>query len=374
MSVRGRRILITTDAVGGVWTYTLDLAAGLTAAGAILRLLVLGPPLREDQRAELALRRLDAVETGCPLEWLADDVGEVHAAAQVLAGLARDWRADLVHLHAAAFAAKSSFPCPVVVTHHSCVATWWAAVYGVSLPADFAWRTALTGEGLARADLVIAPTAAYAKAIAGIYHLLQPPRVVHNGRAARPQREGETACERVFTAGRLWDAGKNVVALDRVAALLPWPVDAAGDVTGPNGAEVSFQHLRLVGRQSEVEMRQCLETRPIFVAPALFEPFGLTVLEAAQAGCALVLNDVPTFRELWGDAAVFVQADDIEAFAEMLRVLIDDEARRHTLGSAARARAERYSLDAMVENTIVCYQTCLLQAESVHSPQMRRTA
>ena len=44
----------------------------------------------------------------------------------------------------------------------------------------------------------------------------------------------------------------------------------------------------------------------VFVSPALYEPFGLAVLEAAQAGCALVLSDIPTFRELWDGVALFV--------------------------------------------------------------------
>ena len=375
MSIRGRRILVSTDAVGGVWTYTLDLAVGLAAAGATIRIAVLGPALRDDQRAELARRRLDAVETGCSLEWLAADAGEVRASAQALSQLAWAWQADLIHLHASAFAACASFPCPVVVTHHSCVATWWAAVYGGSLPADFLWRTALTGEGLVRADLVIAPTAAYARSIAEVYRLRDPPRVVHNGRAARFANDDGDGCAEVFTAGRLWDDGKNIAALDCVAALLPWPVCAAGDAAGLNGAKASFRHLVLIGQQTEAEMRQHLVRRPIFVAPARFEPFGLGVLEAAQAGCALVLNDIPTFHELWDDAAVFVQADDSASFATILRALIDAGERRRALGAAARARAELYSLESMVESTIACYAGFFSAAgQSAMPVRTRRTA
>ena len=374
MSVRGSRILITTDAVGGVWTYTLDLAEGLVAAGAIIRVAVLGPALRVDQRAELARRGLEATETGGSLEWLAADAAEVRAASQAVAELAKVWQADLVHLHASAFAA-AAFSCPVVVTHHSCVATWWDAVRDGSLPEDFRWRTVLTGEGLMRADLVIAATAAYARSIADVYRLPHLPRVVHNGRAARPASDAHVPGEQVFTAGRLWDDGKNIAALDRAAALLPWPVTAAGDVAGPNGAAASFQHLSLVGQQSQAEMRQHLAERPIFAAPARFEPFGLAVLEAAQAGCALVLNDIPTFRELWSDAAVFVPADDSAVFAAALRDLIDDREHRLALGAAARARAEAYSLSAMVERTAACYRICLSPAErSARLVPARRTA
>ena len=59
-----------------------------------------------------------------------------------------------------------------------------------------------------------------------------------------------------------------------------------------------------------------LPTRPIFVSVSRYEPFGLAVLEAAHAGCALVLSDIPTFRELWQGAASFVIAAGSAAATE----------------------------------------------------------
>lgn len=43
----------------------------------------------------------------------------------------------------------------------------------------------------------------------------------------------------------------------------------------------------------------------IYVHPALCEPFGLAVVEAAQAGCALVLSEIAPLRENWEGAALF---------------------------------------------------------------------
>ena len=85
--------------------------------------------------------------------------------------------------------------------------------------------------------------------------------------------------------------------------------------------------------------------RPVFVSAALYEPFGLAVLEAAAAGCALVLSDIPTFRELWDGAALFVAPDEA-AIADAIAALVADPARRAALGEAARARAARYTPDA----------------------------
>jgi glycosyltransferase involved in cell wall biosynthesis len=55
------------------------------------------------------------------------------------------------------------------------------------------------------------------------------------------------------------------------------------------------------------EVAERLAERPVFVSASRYEPFGLAVLEAARAGCALLLSDIPTFRELWAGAAAFVR-------------------------------------------------------------------
>ena len=109
----------------------------------------------------------------------------------------------------------------------------------------------------------------------------------------------------VLTAGRLWDEGKNVAALDRAAEHLPFKICAAGPLTGPNGASVEFDRLDWLGILDAAGLQDMMARTAVFVSPALYEPFGLAVLEAAQAGCALVLSDIPTFRELWDGAALF---------------------------------------------------------------------
>src|SRR5215211_5228625 len=100
------RVLITADAVGGVWHYTLDLASEYRRYGIDVRVVVLGPALSKAQRAEAAsVPGLEVVETGLPLEWLAADPTEVNEAARQLAMLAAEWHPDIVHLNSPALAA-----------------------------------------------------------------------------------------------------------------------------------------------------------------------------------------------------------------------------------------------------------------------------
>lgn len=338
------RLLLTADAVGGVWQYGLDLARALGPLGVECVVAVLGPAPDADRRAEAAAAGVQLVETRLPLDWLCDGPEPVLAAGEAVAALARAHAADVVQLNTPALAARARFDAPVVAAAHGCVGTWWRAAHGCAPDLGYAWSERLTGEGLARADLVVAPSAAHAEAVRRHYGLARPPVAVHNGRtpiAGTP--DGEPAA-RALTAGRLWDRVKRTDLLDRVAARVPAPFLAAGPLAGPHGEAVEVRNLVPLGALSAAALGRELARRPVFVSAACFEPFGLAVLEAAQAGCVLVLSDIPTFRELWDGAAAF--AADEAGFADAVAALLADPGLRAERGAAAAARAARHTPEA----------------------------
>jgi glycosyltransferase involved in cell wall biosynthesis len=177
---------------------------------------------------------------------------------------------------------------------------------------------------------------------------------VHNGR--RPALPSSAMqADFVFTASRLWDEGKNVATLDAAAARLHMPFEAAGSEDGPNGAHVQLRHIRALGEISASRLAALLAARPVFASAAVYEPFGLSVLEAASAGCALVLSDIPTHREMWGGAAIFVSPRDDAAFASAISDLFDDPDERQQLGQLARARAQLYTPERMARGMADIY-------------------
>ena len=354
----GLRLFATADSVGGVWSYALDLARELAPRGVRTTLAVLGPPPDAAQRAEAAaVAGLALIETGLSPEWLADSPDAVEAAGAALAATAREAGAEVVQLNGPALAAGARFAAPVLGVCHSCVATWWEAVRGGPLPSDLAWRAALTGRGMAAADALVAPSAAFAEATARAYGVR--PAAVRNGRRPLPAAPPapDAPARFALTAGRLWDEGKNVVALDGAAARLGLPVLAAGPLAGPNGAAATLQHARALGRLAPDVLAGWLAHRPVFVSAALYEPFGLSVLEAAQAGCPLVLSDIATFRELWDGAAILVPARDEAAIAAAIVRAAGPEGAG--LGEAARARAARYGAATMAEGVLAAYRALL---------------
>jgi glycosyltransferase involved in cell wall biosynthesis len=333
------KLLMTADVVGGVWQYATELAVALAPQGVETVLTLLGPV--PDGLAAPA--GVEVIDTGLPLDWLAEDAAAVRDAAAKVAALAGRIGADLVQLNSPSLAAGARFPCPVVTVTHGCVGTWWDAAEGGDLPPDLAWRLDLTAQGLAAADLVVAPSASYAETVTRRYRLARPIVTVHNGRTTPASRLPCQPAQHVLTTGRLWDRVKNTALLDRVAARLPVPFLAAGPVTGPHGEAVATRHLDLLGTLPEAALRARLAERPIFVSAARFEPFGLAVLEAAQAGCALVLADLPTFRELWEGAALFIAGEDDAVWTAAIESLLAAPAERAALADAAQQRAGRYT-------------------------------
>ncbi|MDP8912759.1 MAG: glycosyltransferase family 4 protein [Pseudomonadota bacterium] len=353
------KILVTTDAVGGVWQYSIDLARGLCELNIETMLAVMGPCPTEEQLASAGgVPHLEIIDTGLPLDWLAEDAAGLRKAASEIATLAGETGADIIQLNTPALASLADFPAPVVAVQHSCVGTWWDVVRGTELPDDFAWRTELVARGLAAADAVVTPTAAFAEMTRRRYDLARPPRMVHNGRTPLTLPKAAPH-DFVFTAGRLWDEGKNVVTIDRAAGGIGVPAHAAGPVQGPNGVTVMFDNLNCLGNLGEESLARWLAAKPVFVSAALYEPFGLSVLEAAAAGCPLVLSDIPTFRELWNDVAIFVPARDEAAFTAAINRVIGDDFQRSLLGAAARERAARYTPQAMASQMAAIYRGLL---------------
>ncbi len=332
-------VLMTADTVGGVWTYACELVHALEPHGVTVTLATMGAPLSRAQLETAArIPNLEVFESSFALEWMPEPWRDVDAAGEWLRALAQLVRPDLVHVNGYAHAALP-FPAPVVIVAHSCVCSWFRAVRGHDAGPEWNAYRGRARAGLLAANAVVAPTRAILRAILQALHTDVTGRVIANGRTT-PVAD---VCKEdfVLSAGRLWDEAKGLADLAACARTVPWPIRVAGPVQGPDGTEVAPGGVELLGELAPDEVATWMARAAVYALPARYEPFGLSVVEAALADCALVLGDIETQHELWGDTALYVRPGDVDALGFALRMLARDPIKRGVLAAGARTRARK---------------------------------
>ncbi|MGE5350475.1 MAG: glycosyltransferase family 4 protein [Acidobacteriota bacterium] len=356
---RVHSVLMTADTIGGVWTYALELSEALKDYGIKVYLATMGSPLTPEQKE--ALSQADNVklfESPYKLEWMEDPWQDVEESGKWLLDLERALQPDIIHLNGYSHASLH-FRAPKLVVGHSCVYSWYYAVkYHAPHEAWYEYKKRVT-QGLKSADLVTAPTNAMLSLLYLYYGSFNSAGAVYNARRADDFLPGIKE-NIVLSAGRLWDEAKNVSMLAFISPRLRWPVYMAGEKEDPEGRFIQmFDHVNWLGRLSSRELASWMKRASIFALPARYEPFGLSPLEAALSGCALVLGDIPSLREVWQDTACFVKPDDYEALEKAINNLVENEDLRLSNAKRVRRRALYFTRARMAQGYLSLYENLL---------------
>lgn len=339
------RILMTTDTVGGVWTYTRELVLGLLEARADLQVLLVtfGGTVSPEQESWLRAtagqyrRRFMFEPTTLPLEWQADNAKAYVYAEPLLRRLAKQFAPDVFHSNQFCFGALP-LPCPKVVVAHSDVLGWARAVRGDAGLEETDWlrtyRTLVT-DGVAGAAATVAPTEWMLGELRAHFGMVPHGRVIANGRSVAAPRIAKKL--QAVTAGRVWDAAKGMDVLEE--CMSPMPILIAGETVAPEATYDATRLRRrvLLGRLTEAQMLDLFAESAVYLVTSCYEPFGLSAVEAAQCGCAIVARDIHSQREVWGDDAVYFR--DAASLCVALEKLATKEDRLHEMQSRAAVRA-----------------------------------
>ncbi len=358
-------LLMTADAVGGVWQYCTDLVWGLSQRGIAVTVATMGPRPRPQQRDAVAsIPGARVIESDWALEWMQSAWTDVDRAGDWLLTLQAQYRFDLIHLNGFVHAGLP-WSKPVVCVAHSCVYSWWRAVHNCSPGPEWATYESRVSAGLHASPRVVTPSVSMKKSIESEYGITSEKlRVVHN--FTRVTRQNSKDKEPfVLAAGRFWDQAKNVALLGQVAPYVNWPIWLAGPTESPDDVNAAdLDPIRLLGSLPHEDLIDHMRRAAIFAHPALYEPFGLSVLEAARAGCCLVLSNIPSMRELWEGAAVFVDARNPQEWVKVLNMLSRDSDALESLGRLACKRSGRYRLGSAVNAYCTLYRELISQSHS----------
>ena len=274
------RLMMTTDAVGGVWVFSAKVARALGAAGCQVLLVTLGPLPTDAQRNMVrGCRGVSLLETDLQLEWQDPAGFDVSHARAVLGEIADGFAPDLIHLNGFRDA-MFDWKVPSVVAAHSCVNSWASACGEGESFAGSEWRvyTANVEAGLRSADAWVAPTRAFRDLLARQYDLPTKGHAIWNGVDGNGRRS-LPKLPFILGAGRVWDKAKNLSALSSIASEIDWPIRIAGSSgLGERETPTAANGCEFLGEIPYHELQREMEAASIFVSPALYEPFGLSVL------------------------------------------------------------------------------------------------
>lgn len=100
--------------------------------------------------------------------------------------------------------------------------------------------------------------------------------------------------------------------------------------------------VKVVEGPSDRELAALYKGATVFAYPSLLEGFGLPVLEAMHQGVPVVTSDIPVLRELAGDAAEYVDPEDVASIGSGLEALLGSASRRRKLAAAGKRRTKGY--------------------------------
>lgn len=355
-------LLITSDTVGGVWTYTQELVTGLVHGGHRVTLLSFGRlPLAYQTTWIENLPNVDYRPTEYRLEWMEVSEHDVEESRNYLRLVAEEVEPDILHLSQYCYG-DIPVAVPKIVVAHSDVVSWWVAVHGRE-PEDTPWIRRYRERvmnGLRAADIVVAPSRWMLNALSGHYLCPRQSQVIHNGRTPAWFDPGRHKQDFILSVGRLWDPAKQVALL--YGRELAWPVSIVGWQEEP-GKEArdtlptDGRSLQLLPPQSQYELRDLYAQAAIYAATSRYEPFGLSPLEAALSRCTLVVNDNPVFHELWGDSALYFQKNDADDLCRLVHELSGNRGMREEYAEKAYTRAcQAFTAAQMVEQYEAIYQ------------------
>ncbi len=126
--------------------------------------------------------------------------------------------------------------------------------------------------------------------------------------------------------------------------------------------EINNHHLndkvKLLGFVSDEELTILYQYALAFVLPSLSEGFGLPGLEAMSSGCPVLCSDIPVFREIYANSAVYFNPKNENDIANKIDSINKNADLRNELIKKGFLQAKKYSWEKMARETKKIYESC----------------
>ncbi len=130
-----------------------------------------------------------------------------------------------------------------------------------------------------------------------------------------------------------------------------WHNDEIHDLIDRAGSNIRF-----LGYVPEAQLPVLYANAALFLYPSIYEGFGLPPVEAMASGVPVITANRSCLPEITQNAAVMIDPDDIDAFAEAIRMSLHDNDLRDRIIADGRRVAAGYSWELCVERTVGVYR------------------
>lgn len=352
-----------TDLGNGIINAAVDLAAGQVEQGHVVVIASAGGG-HEPLLGRLKIAHFSLDQTRRPLQLL--------KAVALLRRYLRDFQPDIVHAHS-----RTGLVLAWLVTRftqHPLV----AHVHNVHERESAIMRLA---------DRVIVVSESVGRTMRAMGIPEAKIRVVHNGPLRSPRLPSldtvSPACIKhpaIVTVGGMnhrKGIAELITAFEHIAPQIP---DAHLYLVGDGPEMQLFQQQAKASRYDTRIHFEGFQPRPqsymraaeIFVLASQRESFGLVLVEARQAGCAIIASDVDGIPEAldYGTAGVLFPPSDIPRLAQEMLYLLNDDDKRICLQQKALIGIERFHYATMAKNTSEIYRELLMERPSRRTRQI----
>ncbi|MCP4400866.1 MAG: glycosyltransferase family 4 protein [bacterium] len=119
------------------------------------------------------------------------------------------------------------------------------------------------------------------------------------------------------------------------------------------------EHIKILKSIPDNDLLALYNLATLFVHPSHYEGFGIPIIEAMACGLPVACSDIPAFREVAGDAAIFFNRHDPVDIAQKIRILYEDRALSDTCRQKGLERAQQFSWQRTARKVVGLYHDIL---------------
>jgi phosphatidylinositol alpha-mannosyltransferase len=237
---------------------------------------------------------------------------------------------------------------PLVGTFHSDVSAVGAGVYRFGKPLTSRWFRRL------------AVMTAVSTVAARVVEYTGRVRIIPNGIDVADYAPSAKNANSVIFLGRNDERKGLHVLLDAWPHIRRARPEANLTVVGAERVGPSLPGVTFVGRVPEAEKIDRLTGAGVYCAPNLSgESFGIVLVEAMAAGCAVVASALPGFVSVAGDTARFVAPGDAAGLADAVVALLDAPDEMAAMSEAAQIRVQRFDGSVVAAAYLSAYEEAI---------------